>query len=276
MVRVLPVRIAAHGSAIANSSAHLKASPRACCCVIHIVAFLRIPLPLLSPSISLFTLLLPLLLLLLLLLLPQPNPKHNPKPNQHHPLPLPLPKAKVDDRRKRAESALSVMQASTSLCRPPLPLPLPLPPPLLPLLAPGAPNQVKQQQGRSISPQTVARALAHVAQLELKADLSFDQAVKEASAVQSISPNTLRQRVQEFKATGTLEIRSSEHRGRGNPEHPLHVPSEPTLEAELCIRRAIHEAGLQMRHIAIKNIQSLLLDEEHIHGQCIVSQTARL
>jgi len=68
----------------------------------------------------------------------------------------------------------------------------------------------------------------------------------------------------QFSETGAFSAPSTAHRGRGNPAHPLHAPSEPTFEVELAIHRTMHEAAKQVKHIAVKHIQQQLLEEEAV------------
>jgi transposase len=95
--------------------------------------------------------------------------------------------------------------------------------------------------------------------------LSFDAAIKATATAELTSPSTLRSVVSEFAASGSLPQPSSAHRGKGNPAHPLHSPSEPTQEDERAIHRALHEVSKLVKHVAVKHIQLQLLEEQHIH-----------
>ncbi len=93
---------------------------------------------------------------------------------------------------------------------------------------------------------------------------SFDDAVKATAAAECTSPHTLRSAIQQFLDAGTLPSPSPAHRGKGNPEHPLRHPSEPSFEMELCIHRALFEVAKKVKHVAIKHIQQQLLEEERV------------
>jgi hypothetical protein len=96
------------------------------------------------------------------------------------------------------------------------------------------------QQGHSRSASENARALLHVA-VHQQHGLTYDAAIKATAAAELASPNTLRDAALQFTTHGTLPSPTTAHRGRGNPEHPLHSPAEPSLEAELLIHRRLEE-----------------------------------
>ena len=117
------------------------------------------------------------------------------------------------------------------------------------------------KQGRSRTPQQNAVALRHVAAY-VSHGLSLDVSIKTAAAAECASPHTLRTALQQYTATGTLPSPSTSHRGRGNPNHPLHSPAEPDFDLEICIHRIMHEQiALKAKHIAVKHIQQQLLEE---------------
>jgi len=118
-------------------------------------------------------------------------------------------------------------------------------------------------QGHSRSPVENARALLHIHVLQLLG-LSYDAAVKAAAAAELASPSTLRAAAEQFSTTGVLPAPDTSQRGRGNPIHPLHSPSEPSFDIELCIHRALFEVAKKVKHVAIKHIQQQLLEEEHL------------
>ena len=90
---------------------------------------------------------------------------------------------------------------------------------------------------------TNARALLHVA-MHQQHGLSFDASVKATAAAELASPHTIRTAVEQFTSAGTLPSPSTTHRGRGNPDHPLHSSNTeaygPSLEAELLIHELVH------------------------------------
>jgi hypothetical protein len=118
-------------------------------------------------------------------------------------------------------------------------------------------------QGHSRTPEENARALLHIHQHQQQG-LSYDAAVKVTAAADVASPSTLRAASALFTSSGTLPPPSTAHLGRGNPNHPLHSPAEPTFEIELCIHRAL-ECTVKAEHTSVKRIQQQLLEEEHVH-----------
>jgi hypothetical protein len=98
------------------------------------------------------------------------------------------------------------------------------------------------KQGRSRSPEGNATALLQIHHIQ-QLGHSFDVSVKCTAATQLVSPSRLREVMNEFQNTGTLPISSTEHRGRGNPEHPLNSNNfdlyGPSLEAELLIHQLV-------------------------------------
>lgn len=86
-------------------------------------------------------------------------------------------------------------------------------------------SKMKQEgigvQGHSRSVTDNARALLHVA-VHQQHGLSYDAAIKATAAAELASPHTIRVAVQQFSTSGSLPSPSTAHRGRGNPDHPLH------------------------------------------------------
>jgi hypothetical protein len=121
-------------------------------------------------------------------------------------------------------------------------------------------------QGHSRATEEKAVALLTVNTLMQELDLSFDAAVKIVAKSHLASPSTLRRASITFTETGTLPIPSTAHRGRGNPNHPLHFPSEPTFDIEIAIHRIMYDqVAMKARHIALKHIQQQLLEEYQTH-----------
>jgi transposase len=99
------------------------------------------------------------------------------------------------------------------------------------------------KQGRSRTPQQNAVALRHVAAYA-SLGLSLDVSIKTAAAAECISPHTLRVALEQFQTAGALPSPSTAHRGRGNPDHPLHNNTEkygPSYEAELLMHELVHK-----------------------------------
>lgn len=120
------------------------------------------------------------------------------------------------------------------------------------------------KQGHSRSPTDNARALLHVA-VHQQHGLSFDAAIKATALAELTSPSTLRAAANQIFNHSTLLQPDTSLRGSGNPEHPLHSPAEPSLAVERAIHRCWHEASKEVRHVAIKHIQQLLLEQENVH-----------
>jgi hypothetical protein len=98
-------------------------------------------------------------------------------------------------------------------------------------------------QGHSLTQVEVARALLHINEYR-QHGLSFNVAVKATAKGELVSPSTLRTVQQQFIDTGTLPQPSTAHRGKGNPDHPLHSNNTdeygPSLKAELLIHELVH------------------------------------
>jgi len=114
----------------------------------------------------------------------------------------------------------------------------------------------KQGLSRSVTDNT--RALLHVAVLQEQHGFSYDAAIRTTAAAELASPSTLRSAAQQFAAAGVLPLPDTSHRGRGNPQHPLHSSNTeaygPSLEAEMLIHELIHKQkseGLSMSSTVI-------------------------
>ena len=92
--------------------------------------------------------------------------------------------------------------------------------------------------GRSRSVLDNALALRHVAAHQA-AGQSFNKSINAVAAADIASPRIIRAAATAFLTSGSLQQPSTAHRGRGNPSHPLHSPSEPSLEAEQLIHRRL-------------------------------------
>ena len=98
------------------------------------------------------------------------------------------------------------------------------------------------KQGRSRSVLDNALALRHVDSHQ-QAGSSLNSAVSTVAAADLVSPNTIRSVYSSFISTNTLLPPSTEHRGRGNPLHPLNPQNTdsfgPSLQAELLIHNLV-------------------------------------
>jgi transposase len=99
------------------------------------------------------------------------------------------------------------------------------------------------KQGHSRSPVENARALLHI-HAHQQHGLSSDAAIKAAAQAELASPSTIRSVLSEFAASGALLQPSTAHRGKGNPDHPLHCSNTdeygPSLKAELLMHELVH------------------------------------
>jgi transposase len=88
-------------------------------------------------------------------------------------------------------------------------------------------------------------ALRHLAQYE-ELGLSHDAAVKATAKAELASPHTIRAAAEQFISTGSMPtVPSTAHRGRGNPDHPLHTSNTekygPSFEAELLMHELVYK-----------------------------------
>jgi len=116
-------------------------------------------------------------------------------------------------------------------------------------------------QGHSRTPVENARALMHVA-MHQQSGLSFDAAIKATAAAELTSSSTLRSVVSEFAASGSLPQPSTAHRGKGNPEHPLHSSNTerygPSFAAELLIHELVRSQKTEGTYITSTVIRAEL------------------
>jgi hypothetical protein len=117
-------------------------------------------------------------------------------------------------------------------------------------------------QGRSRSVEQNAVALRHVAAYS-SLGLSLDASIKTAAAAECTSPHTLRAALQQFGCTSELIPPATAHRGRGNPNHPLHFQNTenygPSFQAELLMHELIHKQKTEGVTITSVHIKAELL-----------------
>jgi hypothetical protein len=124
------------------------------------------------------------------------------------------------------------------------------------------------KQGRSRSPEGNASALLQVHSLQLLGH-SFDASIKATAQSQLASPARLREVFDQFLLSNALPVPSTDHRGRGNPDHPLH-PSNfdlqgPTFEAELLIHNLIQKQKTEGITVTSTTISADLRMQLNIH-----------
>jgi hypothetical protein len=108
-------------------------------------------------------------------------------------------------------------------------------------------SELKQQgighQGRSRSETDLTRAVFHVGTVLHQTGLSLNQSINMVAEIELATPYTIRAVYNDFVASSTVTPPSTSHRGRGNPEHPLHSNNTdqygPTLEAETLIHTLV-------------------------------------
>ena len=91
---------------------------------------------------------------------------------------------------------------------------------------------------------------------------TFNEAMDVASITFTCNQSTLRREYANFNKTNSIAAASTKHRGSGNPNHPLHEPRESTLAEEICIYRHMDEKKKKFAHTSVKEIQSVLWQEE--------------
>jgi hypothetical protein len=133
-------------------------------------------------------------------------------------------------------------------------------------------EELKQQgiglQGKSRSETDLTRAVLSVGTVLQKTTLSLNQSINMVSDIELAATHTIRNAYTLFADTGTLPTPpSTEHRGRGNPEHPLNTINTdqygPSLEAEVLIHELVHsqkEDGVSITSTVIKNELRINLD----------------
>jgi hypothetical protein len=104
-------------------------------------------------------------------------------------------------------------------------------------------NQGVGHQGKSRSDTDLTRAVHGVGVLQQQLNLSLNHSINIIAATELATPHTVRVVYDEFIASGTITLPSPQHRGRGNPDHPLHSNNTdqygPTLDAEILIHQLV-------------------------------------
>ena len=116
-------------------------------------------------------------------------------------------------------------------------------------------------QGHSRTPVENARAVMHVV-MHQQHGLSFDAAIKATAAAELTSPSTLRSVLSEFAVSGSLPQSSTAHRGKGNPDHPLHGSNSdrygPSFAAELLIHELVRSQKTEGTYVTSTVIRAEL------------------
>jgi hypothetical protein len=98
------------------------------------------------------------------------------------------------------------------------------------------------KQGKSRSVPKLLVAVSFTSQLA-RLNQSIDASVKLAAAAINATPSTVRSAYEEYTSSGSITPPKTLHRGRGNPEHPLHTSNTdaygPSFEAELLMHELV-------------------------------------
>jgi hypothetical protein len=129
-------------------------------------------------------------------------------------------------------------------------------------------SELKQQgighQGRSRSETDLTRAVHGVGVLQSQLDITHSQAVSIIAATELATPRTVRSAYSSFCSSGSITPPSSDHRGRGNPSHPLHTVEGLPLEAEITVHRRLNEAKATNTYESVPTLQAALLAENGV------------
>jgi hypothetical protein len=133
-------------------------------------------------------------------------------------------------------------------------------------------SELKQQgvghQGRSRSETDLTRAVFHVGTVLQQTGLSLNQSINMVAEIELATPHTIRAVYNDFVASSTVTPPSTSHRGRGNPEHPLHSNNTdlygPTLEAETLIHTLVATQKTEGVAITSTTIRAELKDKQQI------------
>lgn len=116
------------------------------------------------------------------------------------------------------------------------------------------------RQGRSYTETDATKAALGVGVLQRQLNVSANKAINAVAEMHLSSPATIRNAVRTAATGGTLH-KSTEHRGKGNPDHPLfHTDSIP-LEGELLLHRQLTDVRLHDTYQSASTLQSALATE---------------
>jgi hypothetical protein len=129
-------------------------------------------------------------------------------------------------------------------------------------------SELKQQgighQGRSRSETDLTRAVHGVGVLQQQLSFSLNQSVNIIAATELATPSTVRSAYSSFCSSGSITPPSSDHRGRGNPSHPLHTVEGLPLEAEITVHRRLSDAKATNTYESVPTLQAALLAENGV------------
>lgn len=115
-------------------------------------------------------------------------------------------------------------------------------------------------QGKSHSSSVNALTIALVVAKE-EGGASRDAAIKDTAAIEHSSPRTVRSVVNSFIKTGEIPTPDSKKRGRGNPNHPLHNPTEPSFEVELYIHKTLTSIQSTDSYVSLTTLLATLKEK---------------
>jgi hypothetical protein len=114
----------------------------------------------------------------------------------------------------------------------------------------------------------LTRAVLHVGTVLHQTGLSLNQSINMVAEIELATPHTIRAVYNEFIARSTITPPSTSHRGRGNPDHPLHSSNTdmfgPSLEAEKLIHTLVTQQRTEGVSITSTTIRAELKDKLQI------------
>lgn len=117
------------------------------------------------------------------------------------------------------------------------------------------------KQGATRDEADQLRAIFSVGVLQQRFSFSNDAAIKAVAAVEMATPRTIRCAVSSYASSGTVTPTSTEHRGRGNVNHPLHTIESIPFEGEILLHRHLTDVRQRDTYESSVTLQSALLKE---------------
>lgn len=117
------------------------------------------------------------------------------------------------------------------------------------------------KQGRSRTVPELLVAVSFTSQLA-RFNQSLDASVKLAAAAINATPSTVRSAYEEYTSSGSITPPKTSHRGRGNPDHPLHASNTdaygPSFEAEILMHELVHQQKTEGIYVTSTTIRAEL------------------
>lgn len=123
------------------------------------------------------------------------------------------------------------------------------------------------RQGRSRSETDLQHAVYSVGILQQNMSLSANQAINQVAAMEIASPATVRSAVRSYSSSGTVTPSSAGHRGRGNPNHPLHNTQFNNIpfQGGILMHRMLDDVRKSDTYASAHTLQLALAGELSIH-----------